>query len=190
MDCLNCQALIGILHCTEVNAGKASNNLNGVGHVSIPGRYLHLLEQSQEALLSYGELSTRDKIRHNGSWYGYDILNCLLYNHRCCNPRGELPMSQQNLDSDQLHHLLCALKQDLSQSQRLNSSIRYKCQQLVTIIYSQQNQIQCLEAENGYLKSIDSDRADKLSELECLVNPFSQDGDAICNTKFIDSLEA
>ncbi|MEG5162733.1 hypothetical protein QUB37_20130 [Microcoleus sp. AT3-A2] len=99
-------------------------------------------------------------------------------------------MSQQNLDADQLRHLLCALKQDLSQSQRLNYSIRYKCQQLVTIIYSQQNQIQCLEAENGYLKSIDSDRADKLSELECLVNPFSQDGDAICNTRFIDSLEA
>ncbi|MDB9510086.1 hypothetical protein PN499_02545 [Kamptonema animale CS-326] len=75
MDCVNCQALIGILHCTEVNAGKASNNLNGVGHVSIPDRYLHLLEQCQEALLSYGEFSRRDRVCHNEKTYRYDILN-------------------------------------------------------------------------------------------------------------------
>lgn len=75
MDCVKYQALIGSLHCTEVNAGKASNNLNGVGHVSIPDRYLHLLEQYQEALLSHGEFSRRSKVCHNDKLYCYDILN-------------------------------------------------------------------------------------------------------------------
>ncbi|MDB9510085.1 hypothetical protein PN499_02540 [Kamptonema animale CS-326] len=89
-------------------------------------------------------------------------------------------MSQQNLDADQLSHLLCGLTEDLSQF-RLYTSVLQKCQQFVTIIYNQQNQIQCLEAEITDLRSINRDQADKISELECLVNPFSQDGDAICN---------
>lgn len=89
-------------------------------------------------------------------------------------------MSQQNLDADPLRHLLCALTEDLNQF-RLHTSILQKCQQLVTIVYNQQTKIQSLEAENIALRRINRDRADKISELECLVNPFSQDGDAICN---------
>ena len=89
-------------------------------------------------------------------------------------------MSQQNLDADQLRHLLCGLTEDLNQF-RLNTSILQKCQQLVTIVYNQQTKIQSLEAENSALRIINRDRADKIFELECLVNPFSQDGDAICN---------
>ncbi|MEG4226083.1 hypothetical protein QUA35_07655 [Microcoleus sp. N9_B2] len=89
-------------------------------------------------------------------------------------------MSQQNLDADQLHHLICGLTEDLKQF-RLYTSILGKCQQFLIIIYNQQAKIQSLEAENVYLTSINRDRADKISELECLVNPFSQDGNAICN---------
>jgi hypothetical protein len=89
-------------------------------------------------------------------------------------------MSQQNLDADQLRHLLCALTEDLNQF-RLNTLFLRKCQQFVTVIYNQQTKIESLEAENSVLRSINRDQADKIFELECLVNPFSQDGDAICN---------
>lgn len=95
-------------------------------------------------------------------------------------------MSQKPLDSDQLHHLLCGLTKDLSEFLRLITSILYKCQKLVIIIYEKQNQIQCSEAEKSYLTRINNDLTDKISELECQVDPYSQDGDAICNSRFIE----
>lgn len=98
----------------------------------------------------------------------------------------DVPMSSQKIDPDQLHHLLWGLTQDLSEFLRLFTSILHKCQKLVIILYEQQSQIQCSEAENSYLTRINSDMTDKISELECQVNPFSQDGDAICNSRFIE----
>lgn len=58
MDCVEYQALIGSLHCTEVNAGKALNK--GVGEVSIPNRGLDLLKHLQAVLVSQ-EATIADK---------------------------------------------------------------------------------------------------------------------------------
>ena len=58
MDCVEDQALIGVLHCTEVNAGKASNK--GVGEVSIPDRGLDLLKHLQAVLVSQ-QITIADK---------------------------------------------------------------------------------------------------------------------------------
>jgi predicted RNase H-like nuclease (RuvC/YqgF family) len=55
---------------------------------------------------------------------------------------------------------------------------------MATIINTQQNQIQFLKDENSQLKMIIRDQSEKIEELEFKVNPWSPNGDAICNSKF------
>jgi len=44
-----------------------------------------------------------------------------------------------------------------------------------------QSKIQQLQEEVGNLKIVISNKDEKIQELECLANPESQNGDAICN---------
>ncbi|HBW58225.1 MAG TPA: hypothetical protein DEF27_10630 [Oscillatoriales bacterium UBA8482] len=40
------------------------------------------------------------------------------------------------------------------------------------------------KSEIGYLKMVIRDQDQRIQELECLQNPYSADGDAICNSDF------
>lgn len=46
------------------------------------------------------------------------------------------------------------------------------------------DQIQELEAEINYLKMVISTQAQVIAELQWQVNPYSQDGESLCNSAF------